>query len=341
MMKNVVLAFLLLCSAGARGGEGYQATVDLTAMVDDRLPVALTLPDITEREVIFVFPKVSPGTYDKSDFGRFVREFQVLDAAGAPLPVKQLDKNAYRITDATNARTVRYWLEDSWEEGRGAKYVFQPGGTNFEKGKNFVLNHHGMFGYVQGYKNRPFEVTYKKPDGFYGATALPREAAGPNEDRFRAATYFELADNPILYCVPDTVSYDESGVRINIAVYAATGQTKASLLLPGIRKATRAIRTEFPDMPLDSYSFLFYLFDVKSPVFKRGGYAAGALEHHRSSLYYLPDIYVPADSARLMDDLLEVVTHEFLHIITPLNLHSERIADFDFYNPVMSQHLWL
>jgi predicted metalloprotease with PDZ domain len=39
--------------------------------------------------------------------------------------------------------------------------------------------------------------------------------------------------------------------------------------------------------------------------------------------------------------LVSTCAHEFMHIVTPLNLHSEEIGNFDFNNPVMSEHLWL
>ncbi|MEO6166352.1 MAG: peptidase M61, partial [Chitinophagales bacterium] len=37
----------------------------------------------------------------------------------------------------------------------------------------------------------------------------------------------------------------------------------------------------------------------------------------------------------------DFAAHEFFHIITPLNIHSEEIQYFDFSHPKMSQHLWL
>ena len=36
-----------------------------------------------------------------------------------------------------------------------------------------------------------------------------------------------------------------------------------------------------------------------------------------------------------------MVAHEFFHVITPLNIHSEIIAQFNFVEPVPSEHLWL
>ena len=39
--------------------------------------------------------------------------------------------------------------------------------------------------------------------------------------------------------------------------------------------------------------------------------------------------------------LIDVAAHEFFHILTPLNIHSEEIHYFDFNQPKMSKHLWL
>ena len=39
--------------------------------------------------------------------------------------------------------------------------------------------------------------------------------------------------------------------------------------------------------------------------------------------------------------LRDFAAHEFFHIVTPLNIHSEQIQPFNFTNPEMSRHLWL
>ena len=36
-----------------------------------------------------------------------------------------------------------------------------------------------------------------------------------------------------------------------------------------------------------------------------------------------------------------IVAHEFYHIVTPLNIHSEIIEYFNFVEPVASEHVWL
>ena len=85
-------------------------------------------------------------------------------------------------------------------------------------------------------------------------------------------------------------------------------------------------------------NFFFILKMHRECVAETGDGGYGALEHNYSSLYFLPEIGM---ESRLHSLVNEVAGHEFLHIQTPLNLHSEEIENFDFIDPKMSQHLWL
>lgn len=39
--------------------------------------------------------------------------------------------------------------------------------------------------------------------------------------------------------------------------------------------------------------------------------------------------------------MIDVVSHEFFHIVTPLSVHSEDVHYFDYNNPTFSKHLWM
>jgi len=39
--------------------------------------------------------------------------------------------------------------------------------------------------------------------------------------------------------------------------------------------------------------------------------------------------------------MIDVVAHEFFHIVTPLSVHSEDVHYFDFHQPTFSKHLWM
>ncbi|MEP5611036.1 MAG: peptidase M61, partial [Cyclobacteriaceae bacterium] len=42
-----------------------------------------------------------------------------------------------------------------------------------------------------------------------------------------------------------------------------------------------------------------------------------------------------------MQRVTDIASHEFFHIVTPLNIHSEVVESFDFVVPTTSVHLWL
>lgn len=88
--------------------------------------------------------------------------------------------------------------------------------------------------------------------------------------------------------------------------------------------------------PVDRYTFLMYFNnneDVeKMPVFKYGG----ALEHSYCSTYAL------AGNSHTLGFLKNIIGHEFMHILSPLHLRSEVLANVDYSRPVTEDlHVWL
>jgi predicted metalloprotease with PDZ domain len=81
-------------------------------------------------------------------------------------------------------------------------------------------------------------------------------------------------------------------------------------------------------LPVDRYTFLYH-FDERP---------AGAWEHSLSSEYVLQEREFTDSVGSYVTD---IAAHEFFHIVTPLNIHSEIIEHFNFVTPVPSQHLWL
>jgi predicted metalloprotease with PDZ domain len=69
---------------------------------------------------------------------------------------------------------------------------------------------------------------------------------------------------------------------------------------------------------------------------KNGGF--GAMEHNYCSFYFLPEL-ARADS---LDGIIkQFVPHDFMHILTPLNIHSDKFDQFDFMHVPQSAHLWM
>lgn len=337
MKRTTCLAILLLIAGGfgfsqPQNNDIYKAYLDLRNVDSDKLKVVVDVPPVLSGEIEYHMPKVVPGTYSISDFGRFLSSFKALDENGAELPVDNLDKNRWLIKNATRLDKVEYWVEDSYDTEQ-PNVIFEPAGTNIEEGRNFVINTFGFFGYLKDMKDIPYELNISYPDGMYGATSLLLSESANNTDRFIAEDYFTLADSPIMYSAPDTATVKIGGAEILVSVHSPNGLLSADYVMKNIRQILEAQKNYLGGtLPIRKYAYIIYLFD--SPTLSG---KLGALEHSYSSMYCLPEV----NPAYLTQVIKDVSAHEFFHIITPLNIHSEEIGNFDFINPEMSKHLWL
>ncbi|HEY4652455.1 MAG TPA: peptidase M61 [Pontibacter sp.] len=335
------LVFMLGCSAAKTSqtvpGQGatdkYTVRIDLTKVKDDKVQVTVLAPEIKQNEIIYNMPKVVPGTYSVSDFGKFVSDFAAYDKKGGKLPVEKLDTNRWRIQNADDLQSVSYWVDDTFDTPKKTDVIFEPGGTNIEAGKNFLLNTFGFIGYFDGLKQLPYELTITKPEGFYGSTPLIATTSTATTDTYLLPDYVTLADSPLMYNRPDTTVLNLGETKVLVSIYSPSGNVKSKPVAANIKDILEAQRSYLGGkLPVDKYAFIIY---VPQRVGKSGSF--GALEHSNSSVYYLPEMPEEMFSSTMRD----VAAHEFFHIVTPLTIHSEEIGNFDFVNPKMSQHLWM
>ncbi len=309
----------------------YRVEIDVKNIVNDQVSVSVFAPPIKSDTVIYNIPKIVPGTYSISNFGRYIDSLQAIDSNGTMLHVKKLDENRWEIIGAKNLDHLDYRVNDTFEDAKSG--IFEPAGTNIDKGKNVVLNPYGFVGYFDGMKNMPYTLTVAKPENFYGETSLSRIMVTDSTDVFAAKDYFELHDCPILYCEPDTASMMVGNTRIAVSVYSPGKKMSSTDVLETVEDLFPAAANYLGGtLPVDQYSILVYLMGGSS---MSGG--MGALEHSTSTLFVLPDVPIGI----LGQTIKDVTAHEFFHIVTPLSIHSEQIADYDFMNPQMSAHLWL
>jgi hypothetical protein len=321
-MIRQLLLLIFLSITVAKAQDSLRYSIDLNRLQNDHLTVEVKLPAGVKE---FCFPKMVPGTYAIYNFGRYVQNLQAYNASGKPITVIRKDTNCYTFA---NASSLTYEVDDTWDspEIKGP-YVFEPAGTNFQQDTLFALNTHALLGYVKERDQLPVSLELKIPTGLVASSSLEAQAG-----KYVASSYQKLTDAPILVAAPDTVHLHLANAEILISVYSPNQKIKASEIatqvIPLLKAQLHYLGGRFP---VNKYAFLI----VMSDYLKNGSY--GALEHAQSSFYYLPE-----DSISVMGPVIrDVSAHEFFHIQTPLNLHSEEIGRFDFQNPQMSKHLWL
>ncbi len=336
-MKKILLLFLVSCINFLSADENYYYSVNLTTVKNDKLLVELTPPTIKETEIEFCFPAMVPGTYEVYDFGKFISNFKVTGKNGTAISVVKLDDNRYKLTPANLIEKISYEVDDTFDKTGNAsvdkKVVFEPGGSNFEDGKNFSINTHNLFGYFKNYIKANFVLEFTKPNGFYPSTGLSNLKIGESKDIITVFNYNDLVDSPIMYTLPDTTSIQVANTQVLVSVYSPNKKITSKFIANTLTELLDVQRKYLGGtLPVNKYAFLFY-FTNKATL----SGASGALEHSYSSFYVLYE----DDSTAIKQEIRDVAAHEFFHIVTPLNIHATQIGEFDFNNPAMSEHLWL
>lgn len=267
----VLIACLLLLSTVTSAQYVYRYSVDLTKVRNDELKVELITPAISGQEIVFYMPKIVPGTYINSDFGKFVHNIKAFDKSGKELPITaQADSNSWRIKKATRLYKIVYNVEDTWDT-KIKHTVYEMAGTNFEEGKNFALNTCGVFGYFEGMKKDSFELTFTKPAGFYASTGLIPESSSNTTDIFKCENADRLYDSPIMFCIPDTTFIRVGNTDILVSVYSPKRQVTSKYVAEHLSSLLEAAKNYLGGkLPVNKYAFIYYFNSEQETVQGQG-----------------------------------------------------------------------
>lgn len=331
-----LVSFLTLGVVGlsAQQAPRYEAIIDVRQVTQDRLPVTVFVPKIDRDEVTWIFPATIPGTYESQRWWRFVSDFRAIGKDGKQLEVRRSTDSQFVISGARNLQAVTYLVDDSFDERDPDRDLFPPGGTSFEADSVFVFNHAGIIGYIEGIQKADFQVKVTRPKELYGASALGIARLNDTVDVYHVQSYDQLIDNPVMWSRPDTASFTVAGATVSVALIHPGKDSWAKAYAKDLERTTKAIGRFLPRMPVGRYAFLLYLWGGDTTTIHPRRQLYGALEHSYCSFYVMPATPTPRG-------LSDIASHEFLHILMPLNLHSEEIESFDFRSPKMSKHLWL
>lgn len=344
-------ALLVACGSSTKTNSDDLATsnpiatvIDITKVSDDKVPVNINPGRFTLETVTYRLPKVVQGTYSISDFGKYIDTFQAFDYNGNLLVTNQVDTNTWTITNATQLDYITYLVNDTFDQekvgGIGGDVPFSPAGTNIEP-NNYVLNLHGFIGYFDSLKNNQYMLDVIAPAEFVRTSALQIADTKTSADgktttsSYFAPRYFDITDNPMMYGKLDVEEFQVGDIKIVLSVYSPNGKHTAKAMKDAMQKMMLAQKTYLGDVnSTPRYDIYVYLSDGQADSPK----GFGALEHHTSTVVVMPE---SMPESALDKSMIDIVSHEFFHIVTPLSVHSEDIHYFDYYEPTFSKHLWM
>ncbi|WP_366184729.1 peptidase M61 [Flavobacterium ovatum] len=319
--------------------QEIQVNINLKDIKDDKVLVTLTPPKITIEEIVFSLPKIIPGTYSIDNYGKYIDGFKAYDKNGNQLAVTKTDDNSWSIKNAKSLTKISYLVNDTFDTEEGTEFgegdIFSPAGSNILANKNIMLNTHCFVGYFSNLMTTPYRIQISHPAKLWGSTSMIDLDASDTSDTFITSKYSELVENPIMYAKPNFTTFTVDGMEILISVYSPTGKITAESITPSMKSMMTAQKKFLGNTnSTKKYSVLLYLSDIKT----KDAHGFGALEHPTSTTVVFPEV-MPVD--QLINQMKDVVSHEFFHIVTPLTIHSKEIQFFDYNAPKMSQHLWM
>jgi predicted metalloprotease with PDZ domain len=231
-------------------------------------------------------------------------------------------------------------VNDTFDMERGSSRPFPPSGTNIHP-NNYVLNLHGFIGYFDSLKNNQYKLDVVAPTDFVRSSALQEVNTVASTDgksissSYYAPRYFDIIDNPMMYGKFGIEEFKVGNITIVLSVYSPNKLHSATSLKESMYKMMNAQKTYLGDInSTQRYDIYVYLSDGIEDTSTE----FGALEHHRSTVVVMPE---RMQEQALAKSMIDIVAHEFFHIVTPLTVHSENIHYFDYNFPTYSKHLWM
>ncbi|MGA9239021.1 hypothetical protein [Robiginitalea sp.] len=335
MVYFIILVILSGCKADITEPQEYRYITDLTKVEDGSIPVQLQFSGILPDTAYFCLPKLVPGIYDDTNFGKFVNDFKAFNAEGERLEVNKLDINCWQIFKAAGLDRIEYFARQGWNNFDFEDPRPYRSAESFFSEAVCILNPNSIFGYFKDQEDLPYHVVVKKNESLYGASSLEKRSVSKNQDEFSAENYRYLVDNPVMYAEPDTTTIELPNISVGIASYSSTGKKIADSLAASIAPLLKN-QTEYLDGNLATDKYTFIVYHNENTENER--YFADGLEHNQSTVLLT---YSPLDVEVLKATVFSLASHEFFHTVQPLGLHSYEIAHFDFSDPKFSQHLWL
>ena len=327
-----LLPTILYCLIIALTVKTYSQTiayeVDVTNHQDDLFHVTVFVNGLTEENNIYNLPATVPGTYSNLNFGRFVTSFSAYDNEGNGLATEKISTNRWEILEPEKLARLDYDVEDTFDSEIESEHVIPMAGTGIAD-DFIVLNTFATMGYFEELQSVPVKLKLFYPKEWKIGTSLPFK-----DGYYTAENYDYFVDSPILLGKLTTANTKVNDIEVGVYVYSSDTLFNAERIMKSAEKILQSSSAFIGYSPVSSYNFLMCFLDMKT--FMEVGFAgAGALEHSYSSLFVFPAV------KGMFQEVQDDIAHEFLHILTPLNLHSNVIQPFNFEVPTASEHTWL
>ena len=295
----------------------YEVSFDSASAAERTVKVTVAFEVGGPGPALLSFPAWTPGSYEISNFARFVSGFSAA-AGDKALDWDKLDYDTWRI-DPAGARAITVRFDYRADTLDNAMAWSRPDFVFFN-GTNLLPYPEGRgFNFAAG-------VTVRTQPGWLVATGMQ---PGGTPGSYREANYHDLVDQPFFVGRFDLDSMQVDGKWNRLATYPAgamAGPARA-LLWDQIAKTVPAMAAVFQETPWRTYTTLL--------VFTPDVGGGSALEHSSSHV----GIYHPGFIGNPL--LASITAHEIFHAWNVKRLRPADLWPYDYDGPQETPWLWV
>ena len=306
----------------ACGQQDDPAPVRYTVDLDDAKNHYMTItasmrPRQPQDEVEIMMAVWTPGSYLVREYARHIDSFRVRDGDGNELDYEKTRKNRWLIkTNGAKEFTVVYRLYANEMSVR----------TNWVGMQYAMINGAPTFITLVDHLDRPHEVQLKLPKNWSRSATSLDSLEGTH--RFRASSFDQLVDSPIVAGNVSLYPFEASGVKHQLVNIGEAGYWDGNQAAEDLKTMVEEHHRMWGTLPYDRYLFLNMISE-----------SGGGLEHDNSTLI-MTSRWTFRDESRY-ESWLSLASHEFFHTWNVRRLRPKTLVRYDYEKEVYTQSLWI
>jgi predicted metalloprotease with PDZ domain len=261
----------------------------------------------------------TPGSYLVREYARHIDSITAANSEGEPLDIEKTSKNRWTIKtpDHENDFTVTYRLYCNELSVR----------TNMVERSYAVLNGAATFLTIPQRLDVEHRIELNMPNKWKRSSSSLPPLEG-KADQYRAASYDELVDSPVVAGNVELFPFFVDGVKHVLVNVNDRGDWDGSRAADELAKVVAAHHRLWNCVPYDRYYFI--------NVIAGGG---GGLEHDNSCLL-LTNRYAMRSEGSFRN-WLGLASHEFFHAWNVRRLRPRSLVKYDYETEIYTPSLWV
>lgn len=322
MHRYLFCVLLLFVTTHVDAQQALRYTVSFEQRTSHQIAVTMTIPSPATEVFELMMATWTPGSYLIREYARHLDDVKPVAGSDAAIRVSKISKNRWKI-QCIPGRDVtlqyRVYCRDmsvrsNWVDSDMAVLC----------GAAFILTLPATAPNAPGIEH---QIQLLLPEGWSrAATSLPLIDGQPNT--FRAASFDELADSPILCGNPVLQDFDAGGSAHVLASAGDVSLWDTAKAAADVQKIALQQQAFWGTVPYRKYSFLNVISE-----------SSGGLEHDNSTLV-MTSRWSFRDKEKY-EDWLSLISHEFFHTWNVRRLRPVNLTPYNYEQENYTRSLWI